>query len=465
VIDDEADYASPNAKVNQQARTRINELIAQLLGPRGDYIGVTATPARLDLNNTFDNDSSTWVNFPPHKLYTGQNVFFPVDREDAPQYRLSLLPSDFDAPKFARTAFFGFLVNVAHLNTRAGEEEQNYSMLIHTSGKRIDHKADWDVFEKTIGALLDRQSAKFERFVKEIWDLAADRYGGEHADRLTGYVVNNISRNAIFVLNSDRDFVQNGVSATNPSALFTLIIGGNIVSRGVTFENLLSMFFTRDVKHRLQQDTYIQRARMFGSRGKYLPQFELTIPEHLYVDWHRCFVFHRLALASIHANLGSPVWLTDHRIAAVASSSIDRSTVDIDRGEMAFHLFDFDERYDQLAESDLPVDVKLERIATAYGNSVFPNHLKEFMLRTSANPEHAIAVHGSSSIAGYSDQGEGLDKSRIERRRGFMGAPQLEKGRFPAAVHHLKVFHNDEGRARLFYKFEGTIQFVKNSRA
>src|SRR3546814_19609708 len=59
------------------------------------------------------------------------------------------------------------------------------------------------------------------------------------------------------------------------------------------------MFFTRDVKHKIQQDTYIQRARMFGNRGDYLRFFELTIPEALYLDWHRCFVFHRLALAAI----------------------------------------------------------------------------------------------------------------------------------------------------------------------
>jgi hypothetical protein len=43
---------------------------------------------------------------------------------------------------------------------------------------------------------------------------------------------------------------------------------------------------------------------MFGSRGTYLKFFELTIPNDLYVDWHRCFVFHRLALAAIK---GGPV--------------------------------------------------------------------------------------------------------------------------------------------------------------
>jgi hypothetical protein len=68
-------------------------------------------------------------------------------------------------------------------------------------------------------------------------------------------------------MNSDKEVnAADNRTATDPTAPFTIVIGGNIVSRGVTFNNLLSMFFTRDVKHKLQQDTYIQRARMFGSK-------------------------------------------------------------------------------------------------------------------------------------------------------------------------------------------------------
>ncbi|MDA4629718.1 hypothetical protein NZA98_01075, partial [Escherichia coli] len=81
VIDDEADYASPNSKINSGAKTTINDLINQVLGATGIYIGVTATPARLDLNNTFQNDSHLWVDFPPHSAYTGQDVFFPLDNK------------------------------------------------------------------------------------------------------------------------------------------------------------------------------------------------------------------------------------------------------------------------------------------------------------------------------------------------------------------------------------------------
>ena len=353
IVDDEADFASPNSRINQAEQTKINELISRLIGASGDYIGVTATPARLDLNNTFGNDSQLWVNFPPHSMYTGQDTFFPIDgmqgAAHSSEFQLTLLPEKGDDPKFPRRALFSFLVNVAYLNNYVNENEINYSILVHTSGKKIDHKSDWAVIQDALSSLTERSSQKFDSYVQDIWALAHDRYADADPDKITGYILDNISRNTIIILNSDRDFVQKGTSATRPSSLFTIVIGGNIVSRGVTFENLLSMFFTRDVKHKIQQDTYIQRARMFGSRGKYLKFFELTIPRSLYADWHRCFVFHKLALEAIKTGMGSPVWLSDARIAAVASASIDRSTVDLDRGEMGFQLFDFSSDLDEHA--------------------------------------------------------------------------------------------------------------------
>ena len=58
IIDDEADYATPNSKINKQEKSRINELTGNLIGKTGVYIGVTATPARLDLNKTHENQFS-----------------------------------------------------------------------------------------------------------------------------------------------------------------------------------------------------------------------------------------------------------------------------------------------------------------------------------------------------------------------------------------------------------------------
>ena len=269
VVDDEADYASPNSKINKGERTKINELITTILGKSGKYIGVTATPARLDLNNTFQNDSDSWVHFPPHHAYTGQDHFFPLDRKVS--FRLTLLPDSGDDPKHARQALFSFLTTVAYLNCHGKTgQETNYSFLVHTSGKKIDHKSDWKTITSCLSTLLDKHSTKFEAYTKEVWKICERRYADADPNKLTLYILDNISRHSVIVLNSERDWKDHSAAATNPTSLFTIIIGGNIVSRGVTLENLVSMFFTRDVKHKIQQDTYIQRARMFGGRGAYL---------------------------------------------------------------------------------------------------------------------------------------------------------------------------------------------------
>jgi hypothetical protein len=460
VIDDEADYASPNAKVNRAEKTKINELISDILGATGDYIGVTATPARLDLNNTFENLSKLWVNFPVHSQYTGQDVFFPFDTKalatGEKKFRLTPLPAKGDDPKYARSALFSFLVNVAYLNLfNNGGSEVNYSMLIHTSGKKVDHKTDWGTVQEALASLTDTESKNYDKYIQDVWQIAHDRYTDADPDQVTQYIRENISRNAVIMLNSDRDFAQNGEAATKPSSLFTIVIGGNIVSRGVTFDNLLSMFFTRDVKHRIQQDTYIQRARMFGSRGSYLDFFELTIPAALYADWHRCFVFHRLSLASITSGKGSPVWLSDSRIAAVAGASIDKSTVDIDRGEMAFALFKFDPTVDQIVSSEGNMVGKLDALKKLIGDDGFPTYLREFIVTTSSNPNADISIQKSSPVYPKMTPEE---QDTITRSKGMMGASQIAVG----AKHGLKVFTNAKGMARLYYKFVGSIEFTKN---
>jgi Z1 domain len=241
-------------------------LTEKLIGTEGTYIGVTATPARLDLNKTHQNQNEYWIDFPTHSNYTGQDKFFPVAIDNL-SYRLTFLPDDDDAPKYLREALFSFMVNVAYLNKTVNDPEQNYSMLIHTSGKKADHSVDYKQIVKIFEALKDDKNPNHEAYFKRIWEVADKRYPG-HADALTKYAISTRDRNNIVVMNSDKEVnAADNRTGTDPTAPFTIVIGGNIISRGVTFKNLLSMFFTRDVKHKLQQDTYIQRARMFGSRG------------------------------------------------------------------------------------------------------------------------------------------------------------------------------------------------------
>lgn len=463
VIDDEADYATPNAKINQADQTKINRLVSELFGADGVYIGVTATPARLNLNNTFNTRTETWVRFRPHPAYTGQDIFF---AQSGPRpYRLMLLQGQGNADD-ARRALARFCITVAHLNlaaTKSGQRERNFSFLVHTSGKTSDHATDRNTIETTMNALVGMTGAAFNAFVVMLHAEAQSLYPQDDSDALIKYVVANASRSETIVLNNTTRKATAGINRTNPTCPFTIIIGGNIVSRGVTFPNLLAMFFTRDVQTKLQQDTYIQRARMFGSRGAYLPHFELTIPSALFADWQRCFAFHRLALDSIQTGGDSPVWIGDQRIAVVSSSSIDRTTVDFNRGEMSFSLFDCGD----VAALDKIVDAAPQDIATLKDlaktvRSSVPEFLIEYLRGEVAQAPQSLAIHKSTSIAG---QGSGTDQKLIRRVKGFIGKSQLEAQRFPAAVHHVKIFHNDQGKARVFYKNTGNIQFVQNQQA
>jgi len=456
IIDDEADYASPNGKINKNEKTKINMLIGQLLH-NGIYIGVTATPARLDLNNTFDNANDRWVHFPSHLNYTGQDVFFPFDLNEL-KYNLNILPPSYDDPKFLREALFRFLINVAYLNLYVNAQNENYSMLIHTSGRKNDHIKDQTTIQKIINILKDQN--QFDKHIKQIWELAKRHHDEHIADAIVDFIINNSNKNKILVINSEKD-KDNLEKATNPIALFTIGIGGNIVSRGVTFKNLLSMYFTRDVKSKIQQDTYIQRARMFGNRGKYLFLFELSIPEQLYLDWQKCFAFHKLALDSIKSG-NPPVWLEDNRIKAVASSSIAKTTVEMNSGEMSFEVFNYKPEIDQIIMQTITSIDKLHETHSLLGDNVLPIHLIDFILHFSPDGSDSLAIHESTDI---SNRGPDTDKVHISRAKGLIGAQEMEKNKFPHAIHHIKVFYSkDTLRARIFYRFIGSIKFLKNVR-
>jgi Z1 domain/Type III restriction enzyme, res subunit len=453
VIDDEADYATPNSKIKKGGKTKINELVEALIGSDGYYIGVTATPARLNLNETLGNKSEHWVRFPPHEKYTGQDVFFPMKGPVA--YKLVFLQPQ-NIEEQARDALLRFFVRSAYLNKFGGEGlPDNYGYLVHTSHKKDAHEADRIEIEKTVSIISNQNDPKFAEIMKRVFDLSNELYPEFDASIVMEFVAQHAALTSIVVLNSERDRKAAGENPTEPTSPFTIYIGGNIVSRGVTFGNLLGMYFTRGVQSKLQQDTYIQRARMFGDRGEYLKHFELAIPSTLYAEWRRCFVYHRLALLSIEDNKKSPIWIGDGRIAVVASASISAS-VTVNRGEMSFPMFDFTPEVATLLSSSAQGPVPLEALKGLVGPEAMPSFLIELTKTLSPDDdiENSIVLHFASDISGQS-AASGTDHENISRPKGFMGQSQLETKKFPKAIHHIKVFYNSKKKARVFYKLAG----------
>lgn len=464
VIDDEADYATPNAKIKKDEITKINQKVGELgqlgAGQRGIYIGVTATPGRLDLNNTFLNDAGKWVFLESHEKYKGRSFFFPTTEKEILEsdYRLVGLPDEGDNVIHLRHSIYRFLIRVAIKNIK-GDEFDPYTMLIHTSGNKNDHERDEKDLRKVLANLQDRENPS-DFALREIYQIAVDLVEQHHVDhspqQLIQFIFANIGRLDILIINSKHDS-KNVDRACNPTALFTFAIGGNIVSRGLTFTRLLTFFFSRNVKGKVQQNTYIQRARMFGNRP-YSDYFELCVPTSLYKDWADCFASHELSLRT--AKAGHYVHVQKGRTAAADSGAIDIRTVELGSGErpagpkfkltaeLANRLIQHDGKkthsfLTQLIEAQLIPEEALPATLMNYIKETSKDSEEDVFLVLRSKPRDIQIIGARKDV----------DEENIFRKKGGMIQSQL-KGSPEVAnkKHYLMPVRNAQGFVRFFYR-------------
>ena len=468
IIDDEADYASPNAKINKNDVTAINKFLGELgqfkKETSGIYIGVTATPARLDLNNTFANDATKWVFLGSHGQYKGHNFFFPLTKKDIQKsnYNLVKLPDDTDSPKLLRTAAFRFMLRVALLNLHPKSEVTPYSMLIHTAGKTNDHETDQSQINNILSVLSDKGSGQFMQYAQELLTVSQQIVINSEVDftpeELWTFVMKNIGKKDVLVINHKNDS-GNVKRAGQPKALFTFAIGGNIVSRGLTFENLLTFYFSRNVKNKLQQNTYIQRARMFGWRP-YAKHFELCVPETLFKNWAECFHDHEVSLRL--AKAGEYLHVYGDKTQVVDSGAIDKNNISSQNSERAVgEIFKLTEDLEKALVNHDKLDplVYLEKLITEgllpelaiapalrmYLREITSEEKDQFMIVLKSDSNG----HKLQSIENYAD----ADTQYIQRAKGGIIHAMLNKREeYDRYQHFILPLKNNKGYARIIYK-------------
>ena len=462
IIDDECDYASPNGNINKASKdaSKINKRVSELIGTEGHYIGVTATPVRMDLNNTFNNNNKKWVHFKPHSKYCGREFFFPLV-PDKIKYQLNRFKKDdLEPAKDLRPTVFRFLVNAAYLNKNKEDTTTNYLMLVHTDRRTLKHEEDRKILDAVFEVLLDQKNKKYDKYVNELTDIANKRYK-EEAEEIIQYLFENIEDHSIGVVNSaPRKGAPIDYSrySEDPRHMFTIAIGGDKASRGITFNNLISMFFTRAALT-AQQDTYVQRARMFGNRGDDAKRFDLTIPEELYGDWHRVFYYHALNYRYLVS--GDAKYATGTGFRVVATSGIDKKNVETTRGEMYSQKVELTESIkdvlDNVKESDNKLEIfrKLNKISGGLIDTI----LIDFLSERELDGIYGIVLHKIRYLNKDKDS-KYTDYNEILRPRGMIGG--TEEKRYPEATHHFLPVSNGS-EIRLFYKVSNDrMIYLKN---
>ena len=326
LIDDEADYASPNSKQASDDVTATNEAIRNLLDlfKRNTYVGYTATPFAnifIDPDNTDEMLSQNlfpkdfMIKVPVPENYCGQDFFYdykhidegtmsplrPLLEEDIEEHEDKLLPiagqkkwmaDDIEElPEKLKEAIRAFLISTAVRFSR-GDKNKHHSMIINISHlSAIQNKVNQTI-EKYLEELtitiqategLQAERAGENSIIKEIYETFDTVYEiPEDWDTIFSQlhlVARKIKQYSINVASPDKlDY-----NAYNETGLVAIIMGGHKLSRGMTLEGLSVSYFARNSK---MYDTLMQMCRWFGYRDNYQDLCKVYMPEDS-IDWYQ----------------------------------------------------------------------------------------------------------------------------------------------------------------------------------
>lgn len=269
VIDDEADNASLNNEIKGVASTiyeminRMNSTIAQ-----GTYIAVTATPfANLVTSKSSMIYPSNISYLRPGLKYTGLD-FFNLHKKNVYK-QINYTKTDIDYNRLIGVGFSQFLVNSFMMN-KLESVDGKHEFLININ---LDLKSFTDIKSAVLGNInkilasihSDSYLKRLEHLncIVEEW-IEIGLWKTDYYDCLRHHIVDVITclsdGKAIEILYSENKGYISGEKK------YSVIIGGGLISRGFTFNNLLVEVMLNAPKEDISADTLLQRARWFGYR-------------------------------------------------------------------------------------------------------------------------------------------------------------------------------------------------------
>jgi len=265
IVDDEADAASLNTKVNNKEKSAINACLEGIkkLANSSIYLQVTATPQSVLLQTKISGWKPTFIHyFPPGKGYLGGNFFYTEDGSFAIKTtddKLEELKEDSEyIPEGLKSALLSFLVSAAHIIISGGKV---CNFLIHPSVSIKDHEA---VAEKIGGFLNEMLYGDMQQEIipqiKVTWeDLQQTKPDIIKFQQIMDFISESLDQTKfnIIVMNSK------SIGGGDRDSGMNIIVGGNTLGRGITFSGLQTVYYSRRAK-RPQADTFWQHCRMFG---------------------------------------------------------------------------------------------------------------------------------------------------------------------------------------------------------
>ena len=287
IIDDEADQASLNTMVGKKKESATYMAIQRMRAaiPRHLYVQYTATAFAPLLLEPEDHLSPTFLEvLTPGPDYAGGAAFFidhratvvrPLTKDEVGD------GEDTSLPPGMRRSIDSFLIGSALARCRP-DLPARVSMLIHTSGLKVDHAVIHGWTHSYLSSLRHRANGDLEdvgwitvreRLVGAAADYTAHGVTPVPVDELVEALRSVLSQAHLWVVNSSEEYEELDW-ARSP---YNILIGGNKLDRGFTVKNLTVTYMTRSTT-KGQADTIEQRARCYGYKRPYLDYCRVFAP-------------------------------------------------------------------------------------------------------------------------------------------------------------------------------------------
>jgi hypothetical protein len=313
IVDDEADWGSPNTADPESDPTRVNRAIRSLLdvSSRSTYVGITATPfANVLIDHTVEDDlfPSDYIRaLASPSNYQGVGSYFhegnDVVNTDV-QDCLDQLPLKHkkdqpfgELPASMEDAIIAFFVGTAIRRLRDGVPKPASMMINVSRFNRVQALVSRSVesFVARVASVVSTELSRTATDSRSVIALhlraIAERLYCEPSTEEYSWV--EISRSLIEVASSIRvDLVNNVTSKDRANArrlltpdqrlavdtLPVIYVGGDVLSRGLTLDGLQVSYFVRRPG---SADTLLQMGRWFGYRPGYDDLVRIWMPEKL----------------------------------------------------------------------------------------------------------------------------------------------------------------------------------------
>ena len=280
IFDDEGDQASLNNEFRKKNESATYKAICKMktILKNPPYLSVTATPQALVFSPETSRLKPKLLQLiHPGEGYTGLNAFHLntdriIDVEDELDTYIS-----FAKPKLPPTlwdSLYAYFVSSAiiihrHLLT-------DTQMIIHFDKLTAKHEIVYNLISQYLDNIQKNiKNNQHETIDKKLIPMKEIFNNDEYIDKelKNGLEFEDIKTDLIKVLKSVYPALMNAKGKDTMAKLawkhFQIRIGADLLQRGVTFDTLITTYFTRWPKGSSNMDTQIQRARWLGYRTKF----------------------------------------------------------------------------------------------------------------------------------------------------------------------------------------------------